>query len=1585
MSQLTDYREKYPRHTKGLSDDQILERLHKSFYNSQDFEKFKEDFTSDDPNIATTVDNDKEEEDKEEPIILDELIEKDEKSVLSEDLDSLQNIDPFAKVKAESGFIGGLDKILRFPSVARENITDTAMGALGDISQETLQLINGIADYTGIYDFDAELNEKQQKSMSKILQTLVGKDKVTTKERGQYDVATITEPDYRGGELVRDLTGIIGSIFVGTKGVGAITSASAKTQKGAQIVKQLEGREKTLKALKFAKFSAGADIGIQLSIDPYEARFANMIGENIRDDQVALATIVDFLEADPNDTEMEARAGLFFETFALNLALPVAWVGGKQVIQKAKDSETIMKTLKEIRGKGGDAVRDFKATLFKGSQDAGERAPQLKGKPEDVSHLWQYSPQEWKRFISRFAYDKLGIGAQELVRSRGYFTPKAFEIFRGAEAAKAAWFQRTQDLANNLNTKIDNIADKSSRYKNREQLADKVQQAFTSGSKKDLKALPVALRKDIAAIRQEVDKMSEMLLQMPNRTVSKEAKEAINKNMGQWFRRSYKLYEEGGWKPSEEIITNAEKYLYSYLRRNFKRYKKMSPVKLKGVVKQRITNLIEDAGPSGDIFERMNAVHGLNKSLLKRKGDLAKPLRELMGEIKDPSQNMLISLNRISSFVENNEFLEQTWKTGRGIINNKTGQVQKGYIFDDEYIDVVTGVKYNTQLKDPSLGILNGKFVTPETAAMLGQRQLFGDQLIKSNMYRYALAAKGYGQASKTVLNHITHLRNSLGGVFFTLANGRNPISKEGKESYKILRNKLRNQGDVKAQEYYQKLRRLDLVDNSARFGDIKALMKEQDIEGLLDKASLKLGWQKGFGKVKKATSKLQETYIAEDDFFKILNFEKELSTLRNAYKSELKNGTRTLASLEEEAATIVRNTIPNYSMVPTGIKELRKLPIGNYFSFPAEMVRTSFHIVRQAGDEIYRGVTTGNTVLRNRGLQRGAGFGAVGVFGAEGLSGLTKAIASVTDEEADSLRHLSPYTFQKNSTMLYYRDGEGNLFTNDFSYVDPYDTIKRPFVTLLHEFSDGKRTQKDFEDSLLDATSEAMHEFFKPFIEEALLTEAFWDTTIRRGRTKEGYLIPGWTEGDVGELSVDERLGNMLASFKHVYASLAPGGLAQVPKIYKAATGEERDWLNALMGAKPGSREYDLQAEILANMTGIRWTPVDLEKQLKQQASRYTSRVADVRTNFKRGAVGPSKTKEHFVAAYRDANEARYRHWKDLTLAYEASINLGLDPVLAERYLKDNGISEDEMSRIRLNSFTPFVPSNKNYLNFQSENRGNKSIISLKNTISEYHYIYDRLPIIDFDKEDYSYSVEMLEEAKEIDRESKVTGGLIEGEEEVPYAKEKPEERINPFTGEPYTALYNGESVRQQYAEGGSDDKKKVDEGLEEDVDKYIKDSEGNYIYSRATRNDNPFNLVHNPSIGRKDIPWEGKLSYDPSIEETFERFENPLMGMRAGIINTLTHYDRGNNTLRDLVSTHAPQKGEIIKDKDENPTENFISFVSDRMGIKDTDKLDMTDRKTLEQYVKAVIEFEVFDLKDKELIDRAIDLAYEYKKIKS
>ena len=173
-------------------------------------------------------------------------------------------------------------------------------------------------------------------------------------------------------------------------------------------------------------------------------------------------------------------------------------------------------------------------------------------------------------------------------------------------------------------------------------------------------------------------------------------------------------------------------------------------------------------------------------------------------------------------------------------------------------------------------------------------------------------------------------------------------------------------------------------------------------------------------------------------------------------------------------------------------------------------------------------------------------------------------------------------------------------------------------------------------------------------------------------------------------------------------------------------------------------------------------------------------------------------------------------------------------------------------------------------------------------------------LPIIDFNKEDYSYSVEMLEEAKEIDRESKVTGGLIEGEEEVPYAKEKPEERINPFTGEPYTALYNGESVRQQYAEGGSDDKKKVAEGLEEAIEEVvggkvlsaykfnieIKPAE---YFADSWENNDPSTGILKPDAKDRTVNTEkerfGKLSFDTSKDINFP---DPIFQTAMGVIES-------------------------------------------------------------------------------------------------
>ncbi len=45
-----------------------------------------------------------------------------------------------------------------------------------------------------------------------------------------------------------------------------------------------------------------------------------------------------------------------------------------------------------------------------------------------------------------------------------------------------------------------------------------------------------------------------------------------------------------------------------------------------------------------------------------------------------------------------------------------------------------------------------------------------------------------------------------------------------------------------------------------------------------------------------------------------------------------------------QAALWYTRNTIPTYSKVPIAIQALRRTPFGNFVSFPAEMLRTTFN-----------------------------------------------------------------------------------------------------------------------------------------------------------------------------------------------------------------------------------------------------------------------------------------------------------------------------------------------------------------------------------------------------------------------------------------------------------------------------------------------------------------------------------------------------------------------------------------------------------------------------------------------------------------
>lgn len=109
-----------------------------------------------------------------------------------------------------------------------------------------------------------------------------------------------------------------------------------KTDVGKEIAENIaKSKTKTVLA-KTAKTATGATIGEQISINPYEARLANLLGEFIEDDDGTLNDIIDYLEADDLKTEAEARMGLFVEGLGFTVGLPAAFLVVKQCIKHLK-------------------------------------------------------------------------------------------------------------------------------------------------------------------------------------------------------------------------------------------------------------------------------------------------------------------------------------------------------------------------------------------------------------------------------------------------------------------------------------------------------------------------------------------------------------------------------------------------------------------------------------------------------------------------------------------------------------------------------------------------------------------------------------------------------------------------------------------------------------------------------------------------------------------------------------------------------------------------------------------------------------------------------------------------------------------------------------------------------------------------------------------------------------------------------------------------------------------------------------------------------------------------------------------------
>jgi hypothetical protein len=402
-----------------------------------------------------------------------------------------------------------------------------------------------------------------------------------------------------------------------------------------------------------------------------------------------------------------------------------------------------------------------------------------------------------------------------------------------------------------------------------------------------------------------------------------------------------------------------------------------------------------------------------------------------------------------------------------------------------------------------------------------------------------------------------------------------------------------------------------------------------------------------------------------------------ERQRLGNAYAKA--GVTRTTRELEEEAADIIRNNIPNYDYVGDFIKGLRKLPFGNFVSFPAEILRTSTNIIRRGLDEITMQVKNdkGEIVkpLAGIGYQRLIGMAATSIAVPTAVAEAAKVLYDVTEDEIQALRRYVP-EWSKNSTLIPIRDKEtGDLKYIDFSHANAYDVLYRPIQTVINAVTEGRTDKDGIMDDFFKGLITASSELGKPFVEEAIWTEALTDLFVRGGRTREGNQIfnPEDTDGN-----------KIKAALAHLAETQAPFSYQQLKRLDLAI--EPVDILQKGKYDKYG-QAFELGDE-LAGFTGFRPVKLNVERGLDFKVAEFQKGVRESRQLFTRNTLRGPVTPEEVVDAYINANRALFGVKKDLYKDIKAAETLGTSSQIINKAAER--ISKKEFGNISIGIFTP-------------------------------------------------------------------------------------------------------------------------------------------------------------------------------------------------------------------------------------------------------------------------------------------------------
>ncbi len=791
--------------------------------------------------------------------------------------------------------------------------------------------------------------------------------------------------------------------------------------------------------------------------------------------------------------------------------------------------------------------------------------------------------------------------------------------------------------------------------------------------------LPDFVKAQAKQMRQQVDGLSRKIEQSDFLQGKEEVLSQIKNNIGSYLRRKYKLFEDESFQKTNEF-RQARADTVELFKKNPKVYEKFykrvygagkkaeddlpvivpeedfigvgKSMRVKeSAAEDLVAKFLATANQkrkayvpkSGTVTSR-TAIDKLKTDMFKARTVNNQTIRRLLGEVRDPEEAFVSTVADMAEFTATDDFLSylarQADRPGEGILSKEAF----------EQLPPELQASYNV-LKEDYWGMAQGMAVSNRVHRDL-TRVVSGDLGIMANtartLYSGFLRGKGATQFSKTVLSPITQVRNVTSASLFALAQGNVGRGANLFESFSTVFDNITKRGDKV--EYYTNLQRLGVIGNQAQIREIDRLMQEglgvtREADEVI--AGVRVGKQggnmftrsKGGAFLQKGTGLARELYQGGDDVWKIYNYEFERNKLISAFGSVKKAEEALGRPLDQYAADIVKNTVPNYERVPEFIKSIRKLPVGNFIAFPAEIIRTSGNTLKQALTEL----ASESPELQRIGMRRLTGLTFTTMAAPVAIQQTAMMLTGVDEDQLNAVRRSGP-EWSRNSRLIPTSvDDDGNLTGYmDFSYTNPYDYLQRPIQGIFNAVIDGQDLGKDPGRIALNATMEAVSEIFEPFAGESIITEKIIDTTLRGGQTKTGAKV---------FRDVDETGTKAYKSFVHILDAFNPGmspvDLKAQAKTTQMPGVQMGRFMRGMVSseADPAGNERFAATEFLRAVTGLSEIQVKPDNIVMYSSFDYSGNITGARQIFNtavktRGVL----TDAEALSVYRDANEALFR-----------------------------------------------------------------------------------------------------------------------------------------------------------------------------------------------------------------------------------------------------------------------------------------------------------------------------------------------------